>query len=170
MGDSITEQAYIPTLCGVPVLNAGIAGARLADVAPLIVELAREVDPQAIVLLVGTNDAMAPDGDAAWHDLLHTAIPALGDRARVFLAVPPPVGASVRHADEVSAALDRIRATITAEAASEQLGVVDLRQALGETALAPEMTVDGIHLSPTGYQKWQSALAAAVCPAPAPPP
>ncbi|MBB3810542.1 SGNH/GDSL hydrolase family protein [Pseudochelatococcus contaminans] len=64
-GDSHVERLYLPQLCGLPTLNAGLSGATLAEVVPFLT--AAKIRPPKLVLIsVGTNDAhlkRAPNSD-----------------------------------------------------------------------------------------------------------
>lgn len=66
-GDSHAERLYLPELCGLPTLNAGLSGATLADMAPFL-SAAKIRPPKLTVLIAGTNDAnlkRSPDTDEA---------------------------------------------------------------------------------------------------------
>ena len=57
LGDSITQRAPFPeTICGYPVINAGISGSRTSSFIPFAEEMAR-LDPALIVLALGVNDS-----------------------------------------------------------------------------------------------------------------
>ncbi|MFD2252292.1 lysophospholipase L1-like esterase [Pseudochelatococcus lubricantis] len=55
-GDSHTERLYLPTLCGLPTLNAGLSGATLDDVSSVIAA-AKIRPPKLTLLTIGTNEA-----------------------------------------------------------------------------------------------------------------
>lgn len=57
IGDSSAERLYLPELCGVPVFNAGLSGAKVADIAPMIAPLIERTRPRAVIVSVGANDS-----------------------------------------------------------------------------------------------------------------
>jgi hypothetical protein len=63
IGDSLVESAtFSSTLCGLPVVNAGLAGSRASDVLRLLDEMSRiGISPALIVISVGINNAIDPD-------------------------------------------------------------------------------------------------------------
>jgi hypothetical protein len=56
IGDSIVHRLYIPELCGKPVFNAGMAGARADQIAPLAAPLIAKLAPSVIIVSAGAND------------------------------------------------------------------------------------------------------------------
>ncbi|MBL8649776.1 MAG: hypothetical protein JNL35_05160 [Sphingopyxis sp.] len=56
IGDSIVQRLVMTDLCGLPVFNAGMAGARSDQIAPLAKPLVEKLKPRIIVLSAGTND------------------------------------------------------------------------------------------------------------------
>lgn len=56
-GDSHIEHWYVGSLCGLPVVNAGLSGATAHSYAGFFSELPLSRPPRAIVLTIGTNDA-----------------------------------------------------------------------------------------------------------------
>ena len=97
MGDSHAERLYLPTLCGLPVVNAGMSGATVADV----LALARQITPprqaEALLLSVGTNDIWIkhrPESEQAVSGF-KAGLAALSQRLgvwtkrRLLVAIPP---------------------------------------------------------------------------------
>jgi lysophospholipase L1-like esterase len=56
VGDSHAERLFLPELCGAPVIDAGVGGARAITVRHVAKNLVLPRPPEAIVLMVGTND------------------------------------------------------------------------------------------------------------------
>lgn len=56
LGDSFVQRLYLPELCGLPVFNAGMAGARSDQIAPLVKPLIAKLEPKVIVVSAGAND------------------------------------------------------------------------------------------------------------------
>jgi len=97
MGDSHAERLYLPSLCGLPVVNAGMSGATIRDV----LELSRTITPRrkadALLLSVGTNDIWVkrtPETDQA-EDAFQAGLAALKSHLtmwsdhRALVAIPP---------------------------------------------------------------------------------
>jgi len=97
MGDSHAERLYLSSLCGLPVVNAGISGATISDV----LDLSRAITPghkaKALLLSVGTNDIWVkrtPETDHA-EDVFQAGLTALKSRLtlwsdhRALVAIPP---------------------------------------------------------------------------------
>jgi lysophospholipase L1-like esterase len=57
IGDSITQQQEISSLCGLPVVNAGIASSRVEDWTSLAPEVVRKLKPKIVIYALGINDA-----------------------------------------------------------------------------------------------------------------
>ena len=55
LGDSLTEQVYLADVCG-RSFNAGVGGARVADVAVMADRILKRLQPKVILVAVGTND------------------------------------------------------------------------------------------------------------------
>lgn len=99
-GDSHAERLYLPALCGLPTLNAGLSGATLADIAPFL-SAARIRPPKLTLLMAGTNDAnlkRAPDTEkarAGFREHLETVLSILHWKStRVVVSQIPPLRAS----------------------------------------------------------------------------
>lgn len=59
-GDSITEQAKLPqSVCGHPIVNAGISGAQTFQLITVAEEVAREARPFISIVALGINDVRA---------------------------------------------------------------------------------------------------------------
>ena len=61
IGDSTAERLYLPELCGTPVFNAGISGARADQIAPIAKPLIEKLAPRIIIVMAGTNDRIQGD-------------------------------------------------------------------------------------------------------------
>jgi lysophospholipase L1-like esterase len=97
MGDSHAERLYLPSLCGLPVVNAGLSGATISDV----LDLSRAITPHhkadALLLSVGTNDIWVKRTPETNHaeDAFRTGLAALKSRLmmwsdhRALVAIPP---------------------------------------------------------------------------------
>lgn len=151
IGDSIAERSGIESLCGRPVFNAGISGARLEDVDDLGKRLSTELHPSRTVIEIGTNDASKRymTDPAKWRDRYIALIRAL--RGVPITLVPAPAiesGKSVSKNIDASH-LDRLNAELPA-----------IAKATGAKLLARPVaaTTDGVHLSREGAAEWRAAL------------
>lgn len=57
IGDSITRQQDIYTLCGLPVINAGISGTGVYEWATLAPRLVARLKPRIVIYALGMNDS-----------------------------------------------------------------------------------------------------------------
>jgi len=65
IGDSTAERLHLPELCGAPVFNAGISGARADQIAPIAKPLIEKLSPRTVIVMAGTNDRIQGD---PWED------------------------------------------------------------------------------------------------------
>jgi lysophospholipase L1-like esterase len=161
IGDSIAEQAYLPSLCGKSVLNAGIGGAVIHDAATLMADLAPILRASTIILAVGINDTIKTrtlsDTSAADFDRFIRLAKNTG--AEVFAATLTPVDSTkpdgaTRDPELITTINAQIRGSI------EHGHLIDL-----DANLKSDETTDGVHLTAAGTEHWRSAIEAAVCPA-----
>ncbi|WP_260581390.1 SGNH/GDSL hydrolase family protein [Sphingopyxis sp. PET50] len=64
IGDSTVERLHLPTLCNLPVFNAGLSSARSDQVRPMVPELLKRLRPRRVVTSLGSNDLR--QGRAGW--------------------------------------------------------------------------------------------------------
>lgn len=165
LGDGITELAYLPPLCGDMVLNAGVGSYLLAQSAALLKRLLPITSADRMILVAGLNDAhMTEPRDpikfrreyGAYVDLAET------HGGQVLLGT---VGPAAKRMDYDTAFIDQINGAIRQAAKSHGLKLIDFNAALAgpDGALAGTDTLDGAHLTASGYAKWRGALEAAAC-------
>lgn len=65
IGDSTAERLHLPQLCGLPLFNAGMSGARADQIAPLARPLIASLKPHAVIVMAGANDRIQND---PWHE------------------------------------------------------------------------------------------------------
>jgi lysophospholipase L1-like esterase len=163
LGDSIVELADLPEMCGRRALNAGLAGARVAQVEALAARLLPRTRPSLVVLAVGVNDANveAPTDPAAFaRDYRAILAQARAAGARVVAVNIEPV-ASARFPK--TALFDRARIDAENRQIAEMgVPVLDLRAAMAPGAgdtLPDRFTDDGVHPNATGYATWKRTVA-----------
>jgi lysophospholipase L1-like esterase len=157
---SITEFAALPSLCGKSVLNDGISGARIRDAAGLMADLSPILRTNTIILVIGINDAITTQkrSDTIRADFERLVRLAKDTGAEVFAATVGPVDftkpdGAARDSGLINAINAQIRSSI------EDNRLIDL-----STNLTADDTVDGVHLTEVGAQRWRSAIEAVVCP------
>lgn len=133
LGDSLTERSAIRTLCGMPVLNAGVGRAKLADLVDLAEGFAT-TDAPVRVLAAGVNDVSKGRTEAEFSE----------DAAALVAAFHPTVIVGVTGKDR--ARWDEI----LRNAAPDAVFVPGLPASL----LGP----DGIHYTPENGRAWSAAL------------
>jgi lysophospholipase L1-like esterase len=159
VGDSIVEASTLPrTLCGHPIVNAGLNGASTAsDLGTWLIEALDGRRAAAIVVSLGTNDALTARSRQQFET---SYIALLGELREVtdhlgVLAIP---------------AID-VQGRVTIEMQTEAMNRInDFNAALptlagkgGATFIAlPPMqnphTIDGVHLNAAGYAAWDDAI------------
>ena len=150
VGDSITEAARLPAeICGHPVVNAGIGGATISGIRQALYRIG-EFSAAAIVVAIGTNDAIAePPIDQSFRFLLDE----LRTRSSHLVIVGiPPIGQAE--------ALDPVKGSEVNETIARIAGkgFVNVRQAL----VGSDLLGDGVHLNPRGYRIWLPIVTDAV--------
>jgi hypothetical protein len=112
VGDSHIELLMLPTLCGLPTINAGMAGATTEHLRSALASLEIRRRPKIAVLTVGTNDARSVDASrlaeaaAAFRKSSLVLIRRLSRLTRhvVVTAIPPvPDGTHGYAADVIDA-------------------------------------------------------------------
>jgi lysophospholipase L1-like esterase len=156
LGDSIVEASTLPrSLCGHPIVNAGIGGASTASGLGAILAQALGGKPAALVVVsLGTNDAAIPDSIAQYssnYRALLRELAALTPR-RAVAAIPPPE-AGLEEAKKVSGAvIDSYNAILPDLAKEARATFIPL------PGMPARHTMDGIHLNAAGYEVWDKAI------------
>ena len=166
LGDSQAERLYLPELCGAPVVNAGIGGARAAGVRRVAEALAPPVPAEAVVVMVGINDVQRrrepaePARRAAFREDLRAILAAGARRAAAVYATPlPPLDPARAPAFDAREAAS-YSAIVAEECARAGCRLADIFPA--DARRSP----DGVHLATeamTGADGVAARLARAVC-------
>ena len=139
IGDSLTEIARWPAMCGHAPVAAGISGARTDTWLPHAKAVADALRPKFIVLALGANDVLTLGRLGPYEQLAKSlsGYRLVGVPVHELRGVPEQV---VHEANtRIAAAAAR-----TAEA-------------------VPVTTTDGIHLTAADYARWFEAIEAAAC-------
>ncbi len=171
VGDSIT--AGFPLVTAFPerrTINRGIPGDTSTQVLERMQESVYDLDPSAVVLMIGTNDL--GHGGTVEQAVENTGrivrlVQANEPQAHILLQSVYPVydgdpAALARSAVglRTNDALDDVNDALRALAALAGIEFVDVNSALrGPDGLRVEYTVDGLHLSPAGYEAAAAVLA-----------
>jgi lysophospholipase L1-like esterase len=160
LGDSIVEASTLPpSLCGHPIVNAGIGGASTAsDLGSVLARSLGGKQAALVIVALGTNDAAVPFSVAQYssnYRALLTALAALTPR-RAVLAIPPPEAGLEESGKVSTSVVDSYNAALPAlakEAGAQFIPLPDM----------PERhTIDGIHLNAAGYVVWDRAVSAGI--------
>ena len=93
LGDSVTEASTLPrALCGHPIVNAGLNGASTAsDLGTWLIEALDGKQAAAIVVSLGTNDALMPRSRQQFQTSYSALLAQLSKAAphMAVLAIPP---------------------------------------------------------------------------------
>jgi lysophospholipase L1-like esterase len=155
LGDSLTHFGDWPALLpAFDVLNFGVSGNTSQQLYERI-DPPLQSSPDLVAVMIGTNDlglAVAEPAVVA-ENLERIVAPA---RAAAPVIVQSVLPREVEYAESVGELNRLLRAS------AERLGVryLDLWPAFADRrgALAPELTTDGLHLSPSGYLVWADLL------------
>jgi lysophospholipase L1-like esterase len=156
LGDSIVEMSTLPrSLCGHPIVNAGIGGASTeSNLGSILKESLGSKRAALIVVSLGTNDAGIPNSVERYRSnyrALLTEISALTPRTAA-MAIPQPE-AGLEEAKKVNpATIDGYNA-ILPELAEEARSIF-----IPLPAMPERHTIDGIHLNGAGYEIWDRAI------------
>jgi hypothetical protein len=155
LGDSIVEMSTLPrSLCGLPVVNAGIGGASTeSNLGSILKESLGDKRAALVVVSLGTNDAVIPNSVERYRSnyrALLTELAALTPRTAV-VQIPSPEGGS-EEARKLRLAIDSYNAILPGLA--EQAGATFIPL----PAMPERHTFDGVHLNAAGYEIWDRAI------------
>jgi len=160
LGDSLTEGAPWAELTGCPhLLERGVGGDTTAKVLARLDDVLK-LKPRAVFLMIGVNDISL----SVPRETTIANYKAILDRLRephLIVAYVLPVAASYgkRQMNGSIAALDDTIASLVADRPNTT--VLDLRPRFRgpDGYLRAELSYDGLHLSPKGYELWRDAIA-----------
>jgi lysophospholipase L1-like esterase len=167
LGDSIVEASGLPrSLCGHPVVNAGLSGASTAsDLGPWLAGALAGKRAALILIALGTNDALMERSRQAFAESYTTLLTEVAKLTpRVVVLAIPTIEAQGRVA---VAARDEVMATINGyNSALAELAEPNGARFAALPVMPEPHTIDGVHLSAAGYLVWDKAVlqgAASVC-------
>jgi len=159
IGDSITEAALLPeSICGHRIVNAGIGGLAAANYAELVSGLFDGVHVHLMVVAIGINDAqkLAGGGFETSYNLLLQTIEPKADRIILAGITDINQGALAEYFDAQRSNV--INSTIEQIAKKRSLPFINLRR----QKQSADATIDGIHLSASGYSAWLNSITSAI--------
>jgi lysophospholipase L1-like esterase len=143
------------SLCGHPIVNAGIGGASTeSNLGSILKESLGNKRAAAIVVSLGSNDAAIPNSVERYRSnyrALLTELSSLTPRVAV-MAIPSPE-AGLEEAKKVSpATIDSYNAILPELTEEARALFIPL------PAMPERHTLDGIHLNAAGYEIWDRAI------------
>jgi lysophospholipase L1-like esterase len=152
LGDSITQNARLPdTVCGMPLINAGISGSRTSTFIPFAEEMvAQKVKPTLSVIALGVNDAISgyQTDFASAYRLLIDSLP----KTQLLFVTPAPIDLSKPVAARINVAtLQFVSAKIMEAANSRKARLIDLSKINIQSQ-------DGVHPDAATYSLWIAAV------------
>ncbi|MCL2515627.1 MAG: GDSL-type esterase/lipase family protein [Microbacteriaceae bacterium] len=161
VGDSLTERGdWQQVLPGRPVLNFGVGGNTTDDLLDRLDEVV-DAGPTTVVLEIGTNDF-------AWRvpvEEVVVNIERVLSELRAKLPAARIIAQSILPRQQEYAHIVRgVNEQIAAFAPSVEVEYLDVWPALAgdDEGIKPEFTIDGLHLSASGYDAWYELLRAAL--------
>ena len=160
LGDSIVWLADFPrTVCGRPIVNAGIGGSSTASgLDGMLLKALAGKKPAMVVVSLGLNDSAKPFSAetfrANYLELLKTLKSATSQLA---IASVTPAEAGLPEAEIVNtSAINNYNAILPSIATEAGVSYIAV------PPMPAKHTTDGIHLSASGYAVWMPALLDAV--------
>jgi lysophospholipase L1-like esterase len=162
LGDSIVEASTLPrSLCGHPIVNAGIGGASTSGhLSSMLTEALGGKQAALVVVSLGTNDAAIPESVEQYRRNYRALLKELvASTPRIAIAAIPPPEAGLAQSKKVSAAvIDSYNAMLPELAKDAGVAFIPL------PAMPQQHTLDGIHLNGAGYEIWDKAILAGIEP------
>jgi lysophospholipase L1-like esterase len=167
LGNSITERAPLKDLFpGFQVINRGIGGDIVWGVSDRLDAILKG-QPVMILLLIGINDVgrgIPVELIAARYEQVIGQIRSQSPSTRLVLQTVIPINEKIMQYAYMKGKTPNIEALnkeIIRLGREYELTVVPLFEKFkdGEGFLPEELTLDGIHLSSKGYEKWRAILA-----------
>ncbi len=159
LGDSIVEASTLPrTLCGHPIVNAGLNGASTAsDLGTWLVEALDGKPATAIVVSLGTNDALMARSRQQFEASYGALLAQLSKQTpRMAVLAIPPIEVQGRVTAEMqTGAMGRINDFNSILPALAEKGGATF---IALPPMATPHTIDGVHLNASGYSVWDEAI------------
>ena len=159
LGDSISEASTLPrTVCGHPIVNAGLNGASTAsDLGVWLIEALDGKRAAAIVVSLGTNDALTARSAQQFQASYSALLAQLSKHTpHLFVLGVPPVeaagGVTREMQTDVMGRIDEYNAVLPGLAEKGGASFIAL------PSMSRPYTIDGVHLNAAGYAVWDQAI------------
>jgi len=156
LGDSIVERATLPrSICGRPVINAGIAGSTTASgLDAMLIKALGSKQAAMIVTSIGVNDAAIPLSAESYKTNYLTLLSALKTAtSRLAVVSVTPIEVGPTQPDQAkSVAIDSYNSVLPAIAQDAKATLLTVPH------MPAKHTVDGLHLNADSYVIWNKAL------------
>ena len=167
VGDSIVEAMDMPSLAGLPVINAGIGGGGVLDVEELIAIIPAERPVKGLVIAIGVNDT--PHGEtppdyfdkcsASLKRTLSKAKLLAGNQVAVSTIIPVEKGKPMGDQNFDPEKINEINRRIRDIAKETNTHLIEHDASFANlTSAGTEYTTDGVHLNDAGYQVMKDSL------------
>lgn len=147
-----------PTLAGREVVNRGVSGARVRDTRAAVEADARTIDGGLVSLLIGVNDVWRgfdqndPTPISDYERDLRAVMGYVRDRGFGLVLVEPFIAPGPVPTPAWNAPLDAEVAVVRQAAGDFGAVLVAARDAFVAAPNAAELTMDGVHPTPTGHE------------------
>jgi hypothetical protein len=165
LGDSITELAYLPSICSGAIFNTGVGGATLANTLNFAPRILKLIKPSKIIIAIGTNDAQT--AVATPLGIFASQFGALIEEVRangteLYVSTIPPIAMEGQRVVDPTRIL-KLNQIIRNLAKVTGAHVIDFFGGMQpvDGFLPSALTIDGIHLTPAGYNRWLRTLSSA---------
>ncbi len=159
LGDSISEASTLPrTLCGHPIVNAGLNGASTeSDLGAWLIDALDGRQAAAIVVSLGTNDALDGRSPQQFQSNYGALLDQLkGSTPHLFALAVPPIEVLGRVTAErqtnAMAGINAYNSGLPALAETHRASFIAL------PSMPKPHTIDGVHLNAAGYAMWEQAI------------
>lgn len=161
VGDSIVEDIDMPSLAGLPVINAGIGGGGVADAEELVAYIPADRPVRGLVIAIGVNDTphgkTSPDYFDKWSVTLKKTLSKaklLADnQVAVSTIIPVEKGKPMGDQNFDPEKIKEINRRIRDMAKETNTYLIDHDSSFANlTSAGTEYTTDGVHLNAAGYR------------------
>lgn len=162
LGDSITEGLYYNTVCGSPIINAGIGGIGVRGMLDFLPAILQATRPSVVVVLLGVNDAYGKSVPLSslsrWsvgYDHLVNAIISFGATPVLMTILPVEKGKPLGAQSFDEQAIKYFNQQIRKIAKAHKIPLVDTYKMWANSGgyILRGSTVDGVHLTGKAYKR-----------------
>lgn len=153
LGDSVTELApWSEMFPGTSLANRGIGGERFANMLTRLDDV-MELQPQAVFLMGGANDALKDDLQATMTALRRIVETLAQSEIDVYLQT------TIEPRGALRPFVHRLNTEIRKFAAEEHVTLIDTSSLWDDDGVRLDYSFDGVHLNGRGMAAWRAILA-----------